>query len=71
MLVALDFGNSVDLDSVESGRSRRAMSLMWIMSKRVESADLLGEDDASSDNDGEFQELVVEKSELEINNLFQ
>ena len=66
MLVALDFGNSVDLNSVESRRSRGAMSQMGIMSERVESADLLGEDDASGDDDGQLQKLVVEESELEI-----
>ena len=52
MLVALDLGNSVDLNSVESGRSRGAMSQMRIMSERIESADLLGEDDAGGDDDG-------------------
>ena len=66
MLVALDFRNSVDLNSVESGRSRGAMSQMGIMSERVESADLLGEDDASGDDDGQLQKLVVEESQLEI-----
>jgi hypothetical protein len=66
MLIALDFGNSVDLNSVESRRSRGAMSQMGIMSEWVESADLLGEDDASGDDDGQLQKLVVEESELEI-----
>jgi hypothetical protein len=71
MLVALDLGNSVDLNSVESRRSRRAMSQMGIMSERVETADLLGEDDASGDDDGQLQKLVVEESELKLNNLFE
>lgn len=66
MLVALDFGNAVDLNSVESRRSRGAMTHVRIVSERIESADLLGEDDTSGDDDSELQKLVVENSELKI-----
>ena len=66
MLVALDLWNSVYLNSVESRRSRGAMAHVGIVSEWVKSADLLREDDASGDDDGEFQKLVVEKSELEL-----
>ena len=54
MLVALDLWNSVDLNSVESRRSSGAMAHVGVVSEWVKSADFLGEDDASGDDDSEF-----------------
>ena len=54
MLVALVLWNSVDLNSVKSRRSRGAMAHVGIVTEWVKSADFLGKDDASGDDDSEF-----------------
>ena len=65
VFVALNFGNSVDLNIVKRGRSGCSVSLVGIVAEGVESADFLGENNASSDDYSELEEFVVEKSKLE------
>ena len=67
MFVALNFGNSVDLNIVKRGRCRCSVALVGIVAEWVESADFFGEDNASGDDYSELEEFVVEKSKLGSN----